>query len=173
MHQQDSISSPFLSWADMVKVVGKLKTGKSSNSFLKAEHILHGSPKLITHIHLLFNSLIQHGFVPTTFLSGTITPVVKNNDGDLNSPDNYWGITLCNTFSHLFENALRLKFGQYLASDELQFWFKPKHGTITQSTHLNLVLYKEGFRCLCCFLWFFKGFWHHLASWSLHTTHGS
>ena len=53
MHQKDSISSPFLSWADMVTVVGKLKTGKSSNSFLKAEHILNGSPKLITHIHLL------------------------------------------------------------------------------------------------------------------------
>ena len=30
---------------------------------------------------------------------------------------------------HLFENALRLKFGHYLGSDELQFGFKPKHST--------------------------------------------
>ena len=32
-------------------------------------------------------------------------------------------------FSHLFENALRLKFGHFLVSDNLQFGFKPKHST--------------------------------------------
>ena len=113
----------------MVTVIDKLKKGKSTNSFFKAEHILNGSPKLVVHLHLLFNSFIQHGFVPTNLLKGTITPIVKNNEGDINTTDNYRGITLCGTYSHMFENALRLKLSQYLTSDELQFGFKPKHGT--------------------------------------------
>ena len=113
----------------MVTIIGKLKSGKSTNSFLKAEHILNGSPKLIVHLHLLFNALIQHGYVPTDFLKGTITPTVKDNDGDLNMTDNYRGITLCGTFSHIFENALRLKFGSFLSSDELRFGFKSNHST--------------------------------------------
>ena len=98
-HQNDSIKPFLLSWDDMVTITGKLKKGKSTNSFLKAEHILNGSPKLIIHIHILFNALILHGFVPSNFLRGTITPTVKDGDGDLHKTENYRGITLCSTFS--------------------------------------------------------------------------
>ena len=127
--QDESISPFLLTWEDMTTIAGKLKEGKSTNSFITAEHILHGSPKLIIHLHLLFNSFLIHGFVPTTFLRGTISPTIKNNSGNLNSVDNYRGITLCSVFSHMFENALRLKFGRFLASDDLQFGFKPRHST--------------------------------------------
>ena len=127
--RSESISPFLLTWDDMITITGKLKLGKSTNSNITAEHILHGSPKLIVHLHLLFNSFLLHGFVPTSFLKGTISPTVKNSSGNLNSSDNYRGITLCCTLSHLFENALRLKFSEYLGSDELQFGFKPKHST--------------------------------------------
>ena len=49
--------------------------------------------------------------------------------GDINSVNNYRGITLCGLFSHIFEHPLRLKFGHYLVSDDLQFGFKAKHST--------------------------------------------
>ena len=127
--QHESISPFFLTWDDMLLITGKLKTGKRTNSGLTAEHILHGSPKLIVHFHLLFNTLLLHGFVPTSFLEGTISPTVKNSSGNLNSVENYRGITLCSVISHMFENALRLKFGEFLHSDELQLGFKPKHST--------------------------------------------
>ena len=113
----------------MITISGKLKENKSTNSFLTAEHILHSSPKLAVHLHLLFNALLQHGYVPSGFLKGTISPTIKNSSGDLNAVDNYRGITLCSVLSHLFENALRLKFGSFLTSDNLQFGFKPKHST--------------------------------------------
>ena len=113
----------------MKLIAGKLKLGKSSNSFITAEHILYGSPKLMVHLHILFNAFLQHSIVPGDFLKGTISPVIKNSSGDLNATDNYRGVTLSSTFAHMFENALRLKFGDYLVSDDLQFGFKPKHGT--------------------------------------------
>lgn len=77
----------------------------------------------------MYTTRIQHGFVPSQFLLGTITPLVKDSSGDINSVNNYRGVTLCGVISHLFENALRLKFGHLLVSDELQFGFKPKHST--------------------------------------------
>ena len=77
-HVSDDISSHFLSWDNMVLVMSKFKTGKASGSFISAEHILYGSPFLVVHLHLLFNSLIQHGYVPSDFLKGVITPIIKD-----------------------------------------------------------------------------------------------
>ena len=127
--RSESISPFLLTWDDMITITGKLKLGKRTNSDITAEHLLYGSPKLAVHLHLLFNAFLLHGFVPTSFLKGTISPTVKNSSGNLNSSDNYRGITLCSVLSHLFENALRLKFSEYLGSDDLQFGFKPKHST--------------------------------------------
>ena len=124
-----SITPFFLTWDDMIAISGKLKEGKSSTSFITAEHILYGSTKLAVHLHILFNAFIQHSFVPLDFLKGTISPIVKNSSGNLHAADNYRGVTLSSTFAHMFENALRLKFGGYLSSSDLQFGFKPKHGT--------------------------------------------
>ena len=87
----------------MIDKTGKLKTGKSFNSFISAEHTLHGSPKLIIHPHLLFNAFLQHSFVPLDVLEGTISLIVKDNSGDLNAVGNYCGATLCKVFSKMFE----------------------------------------------------------------------
>ena len=70
----DSINPSLFRWEDMLNAVRKLKIGKATGSFIKAYHIFHGSPKLLIHLHILFNSLLSHGYVPHEFLCGTITP---------------------------------------------------------------------------------------------------
>ena len=97
-HMNDSISPYYLSWADMREVVAKLKLGKSSSGQIKPEHIFHGCTKLIFHLQLLFNAMIQHGMVVDDFQKGTITPIVKDNEGDVCSSSNYRGITLGSLF---------------------------------------------------------------------------
>ena len=47
-HRYEDLNSYFLSWADMVNVMSKLKPGKSSANFIRADHILNGSPKFLT-----------------------------------------------------------------------------------------------------------------------------
>ena len=106
-----------------------LKPGKASGSFITAEHILHGSPFLTIHLHLLFNSMIQHGYVPSDFLKGVITPIIKDSEGDTSSVDNYRGITLSNIFAYLFEHAVLLKTGNLLVTDDLQYGYKKRHST--------------------------------------------
>ena len=128
-HINDSISPFYLSWADMETVISKLKLGKSSSGRIKPEHIFHGCSKLTLHLHLLFNAMIQHGMVVDDFLKGTITPIVKDAQGDVCSSSNYRGITLGSLFSKLFEFAIDLKVSPFLDADCLQFGFKKRTST--------------------------------------------
>ena len=66
----------------MLDILARIKTGKSSSGLIRPEHVLHGSMKLPLHLHLLYNSMIQHGFVLSDFVLGTITPIVKDSNGD-------------------------------------------------------------------------------------------
>ena len=126
-HAADSLSEYYLSWNDIVNVLSTLKTGKATSTFLKAEHILLGSPKLAIHIHLLFNAMIQHAYVPCEFLHGVITPLIKDTEGDHSDTINYRGLTLSVVFSNLFEHALFSKIGHLLTTDSLQFGYKRRH----------------------------------------------
>ena len=126
-HKTDDLYSAYLSWDNMLEIMSKLKAGKASGSAIKAEHVLHGTPLLVIHLQLLFNSMIQHSYVPTAFLKGVITPIVKDAEGDLSSPDNYRGITLSHVFSFLFDHAILLKIDHLLLTDDLQFGYKKKH----------------------------------------------
>ena len=128
-HINDDLFQHYFSWDNMVQVMSKLQAGKASGSCIKAEHILCGSPQLVVHLHLLFNSLIQHGYVPSEFLQGVISPIVKDPEGDSSSVDNYRGITLSHVFSFLFEHAVLLKISHLLSSDDLQFGYKKHHST--------------------------------------------
>ena len=53
LHNSESLIPHLLTWHDMVNLLSNLKTGKATASFLKAEHILLGSPKLAIHLHVL------------------------------------------------------------------------------------------------------------------------
>ena len=128
-HIADSISQYYLSWSDMEDIVRKLKIGKSSSGPIRPEHLFHGHTKLLLHLHLLFNAMIQHGIVVDDFLFGCITPIVKDSQGDIFSSANYRGITLGGLFSKLFEFALDKKISSYLWTDPLQFGFKGQTST--------------------------------------------
>ena len=68
---------------------------------------------------ILFNSMIQHGIVVEDFLNGTITPIIKDAQGDTSDSNNYRGITLGGLFSKLFEIAIDNKLTPYLKIDPL------------------------------------------------------
>ena len=127
LNHSNSVVPYLFSWDDMLDAVFKLKTGKATSTFMKAEHIFVGCPELLYYIHLLFNSLLTHSYMPQEFLCGTISPIIKDANGDTTSPSNYRGITLGPVLLQLFENALLNKFGHFLESDDLQFAYKKSH----------------------------------------------
>ena len=96
---------------------------------IRPEHVLFGSEELIVHLQILFNSMIQHGYVVRDFLQGTITPIVKDTTGDVSNSSNYRGITLGPLFSKIFEIGLDIKVAPFLPSDPLQFGFQKNKST--------------------------------------------
>ena len=128
-HCKDDLSCQYLSWDDMLNVSQKLKVGKATASFIKYEHVLYGSPKLMLDLHVLFNSLIQHAYVPQEFLAGVITPLVKDSESDIFTTSNYRPLTLSVVFASMFEIAILSKIGHLLFTDNLQFGYKSKHST--------------------------------------------
>ena len=128
-HVNDDISPDFLSWADMIDIARKIKLGKATAGLIRPEHFIHGCPSLMRHFQILFNSMIQHGFVPTDFLGGKISPIVKDSNGDVSDVSNYRGITLGCLPAKLFEFAIQKKTFHLLKTDNLQFGFKKRTST--------------------------------------------
>ena len=135
-HMSDDLGPCFFSWSEMIEITSKLKIGKSSSGTIRPEHVLNGSRKLLIHLLFLFNSMIQHGVVVTDFLKGTITPIVKDTQGDVSDCTNYRGITLGCLFSKMFETGIDAKMAPFLGSDYLQFGFKKQ----TSTSHALFVL---------------------------------
>ena len=108
----------------MLDIASNVKIGMGTAGQVRPEYILYGAPELMYHFHLLFNGLIQHDFVPTGFLQGTITPIVKYTQGNVGDTANYQAVTLCCLPAKLFEYAIQKKTSHLLETDELQFGFK-------------------------------------------------
>jgi len=68
--------------------------------------------------------MLKHSFVPSDFRFGTIKPLLKDIHGDITSTDLYRAITLTLVMSKLFEYVLLTLYGEFLASDYLQYGFK-------------------------------------------------
>ena len=128
-HSHESLQPFLFTWKDMTDAVFSLKVGKATSTFIKAEHIFHGCPELLCILHLLFNGLLSHSYMPYQLLCGTITPIIKDPNGDSTSSNNYRGITLGPIFLQLFEYLLLNKFSHFLATDDLQFGYKCAHST--------------------------------------------
>ena len=90
--------------------------------------------KLMVDIHILFNAMIQHCYVPFEFLRGSITPLIKDSQGDHSSTDNYRALTLSVLLSNLFEHALLMKIVHLLTTDNLQIGYKKRH-SISHAIH--------------------------------------
>jgi len=84
-----------------------MKCGKAAGHYeLTAEHLQNAHPILMVLISLLFNMVNLHGMVPDDFTRGIIIPLIKNNEGNKTSSDNYRGITMSPVLSKLFEMVL-------------------------------------------------------------------
>ena len=58
-------------------------------------YVQNSHPILIILISLLFIMIIIHGMVPVDFCRGIIIPLIKNNEGNKTSSDNYRATVQC------------------------------------------------------------------------------
>lgn len=132
-HIHDDISTFYVSWANMLDIASKIQLGKSSSGAIRPEHFLFGAPELLRHFQILFNGMIQHSYVPSDFVKGTITPIVKDAQGDVSSTANYRGITLSCLPAKLFEYVIQQK--------PISFFGQTICNSVSKQRQVHLMLY--------------------------------
>ena len=133
-----------------------LKKGKTCDDHgVRAEHFFNAPLILFDRLQLLFNQMLQHGFVPAQFRLGTILPLIKDRRGDAGDLNNYRGITIAPIMSKIFEHVLRIQFCDHLSTSSYQFGFKRKSSTSHAIHSLkNSINYytQRGSNAFCSFL---------------------
>jgi len=77
------------------KSIRNTKLGKAAGfDGIEAEHLRYAHPKICVMLSLLFNVMIIHGVVPSTFGLGITVTLLKGPNLDSSVADNYRGITL-------------------------------------------------------------------------------
>ena len=79
---------------------------------------------------------MSHGYVPSSFLLSTITPIPKNPRLDLRNSEDYRAIALSSVFGKFFDKIVIEKQVEQLGTSELQFGYKTKSSTVVCSTVL-------------------------------------
>ena len=87
-YESSSKPAPFTVF-EVERCISKLKHGKASGlDGLTVEHSVNCHPIVIVQL-CLYNCMLQSGYVPDTFGTGVVIPLVKNMDGDNSSTNNY------------------------------------------------------------------------------------
>lgn len=90
----------------------KLKNGKASDpGGIVVEMVTSGTDKLIRLITQLFNLVLSKGEVPEEWKIGYTSSIHKK--GDMGRCENYRGITVTSTFSHLYGRVLKTFIEEY------------------------------------------------------------
>ena len=119
--------------AELNVALKRLKNNKSPGS----DHIINEFLKYNTTLFkeallAIFNAIFKTGHFPKAWTVGLITPIHKK--GDLNSAENYRGITLLSCVGKLFTSILNLRLNKWAEAndkfDDFQHGFREKKGTI-------------------------------------------
>jgi hypothetical protein len=111
------------------KAVKLLKRNKAADGDgLTAEHIIYANRSIDDILCTLFNLCCIHGYVPDSFASSVIIPVIKDKFVKTDTFENFRPISLVCIFSKVFEQCLAQRMYDYFEPDDLQYGFVPHKG---------------------------------------------
>ena len=115
---------------EVSEAVNELKNGKSDGfKGLISDHVKHAPKRLHTLLSLLLTTSIRHGYMPDDLLLATLSSIPKDPRADLCNSENYRGIALSSCLSKIFDIIVLKKHSKLLCTSDMQYAFKPKHGT--------------------------------------------
>ena len=154
---------------DVITALNTQKRGKACGpDGVHMEAYMYGGHRLSVYLCLFFNLCLQYGFLPESFSSCVISPIVKCSSGNLNDVNNYRAIALSNTVSKIFESVLFRFIDCSHKTDDYQFGFRKNHSTtLCTDVFKRTVDYytQRGSHVFSCFVDFNKAFdsvdyWH-------------
>ena len=147
------------------KVIHKLKSNKASGlDKITNEYIKNSCVILLPLYHRLFNTILNTGCLPDSWLVGCIVPIYKNK-GSVEMPENYRPITLLSCMGKVFTAILNARLTAFLESNNLlnenQAGFRKNHSTIDNIFILHMLaeyLKSRNCKLFCTFIDFQKAF---------------
>ena len=134
----------------------KMKSGKGDvTEGYTSDAILNAPDILFDQLAMVYRSWLIHGTVTLNLLACAFLPLLKNslkNPADTNS---YRAIAGSSLLLKLFDQVILLLWGHLLASDELQFGYKPNYSTSQCSWFVNEVasyFLRKGTPCIVTLL---------------------
>ena len=87
--------------------------------------------KLIPIIHYIVSQSLKYGYFPSALKHAIVTPVIKNQTGDVESLSNCRLINNVTSISKLLEKCVQLQFQKYIENENLhspyQSGYRAKH----------------------------------------------
>ena len=143
---------PAISMSDLHWALKKVKRSDSPDcDGLCFRNFAYDCPLLLNHLQLLFQICIAQSLVPDSFLSGSVTPILKRGK-DPDSCSNYRPITVSCFMSKIFEYVLLPEITSKCDFSSFQLGFRRGVGC-PQAHHVLSRLLKEAFaqkRSLYC-----------------------
>ena len=135
--RSDSLAEVKKVSGDIVKeAVSKMKPKKGDVSGgYTSDALINGPDILYDQLALVFRSWLLHGTVSMSLLACVFLPLLKSSLKDPADPGSYRAIAGSSLLLKLFEKVVLLLWGHLLATDSLQFGYKPGTST-TQCTWL-------------------------------------
>ena len=109
---QNMIFNSPISEEEILGVVQHLKCNKSVSGDILPQHFKNAITALIPYLCKFLNRLYEKGEFPDSWSKSIIVPIHKK--GDINSPGNYRGIALLETFSKLYISILTKRLTFYI-----------------------------------------------------------
>ena len=177
VHSNDFLDLP-ITENEINKCITNLKSGKASCPFdeILNEHIKATRSTLINVYCILFNSVLNTGHVPPSWLEGVIIPIYKNK-GPRDDVTNYRPITILSCLGKLFTAVLnnRLSFflDEHNVLNENQAGFRKSYSCSDHIFTLHAlieIMKKQKKKLFCAFIDFSQAFdtvwraglWHKL-----------
>lgn len=118
--------------AEVMNAIKALKSNKAPGpDRLIGEFYKQSSPTCAYFLTKYFNKIFDYGSFPSTWCESLIQPLHKK--GDINSPDNYRGISLINIGSKLYSYIINKRLTQWIEDNciinEAQAGFRKKYST--------------------------------------------
>lgn len=154
-----------ISLNEIISAIKTLKANKSSGiDEIINEYITSTTQVMLPIYELLFNVILDSGFIPEDWTKGIIVPIYKNK-GNKRDPSNYRPITLLSCLGKLFTCILNNRLSKYMEDNklmsEIQSGFRKQYSTVDNIFILYALLEfckSKKTKLYCCFVDFTKAF---------------
>jgi hypothetical protein len=133
--EEDNLLNRPISKEEVLLAVRKIKNRKAAGLDGIIGELLKYACKsdlILNFFVAFFNSLFDRGIYPDSWAESIVLPLYKK--GDINNPNNYRGISLCDTSSKLYSTIINNRLLEWVKDNnitgEFQAGFKRNYSTI-------------------------------------------